>query len=800
MTKTTYKFLSQPRRVVEDRRFVAGKGHYVADYDQAGMLHIALLPCHQPAAKIDSIDTSAALAMPGVIDVVTGAELAAAIDPLMNGLDTPQVRRYPLAVGQVRYAGEWVCAVVAESRAIAEDALEKIRLETTALPFVLDAEQALQNDSPPVHPDHKSNVLLDKKFVWGPVDEDFAAADHELSFSVTWGRNSTVPIETFGVVAEWNAWEQILDVRASVQMPKYADQIARTLGLSGNQIRVHYDIDVGGSYGVKRGIKHAVLTGYLARKLHRPVRLIEDRLENMRAGDAHGPDRKFDVSVAFDKDGTVRAMKMRALDNAGAYAGRAPFQLGKPIGAIVGPYRIGSVAYHALSVTTNKAAQEAVRGFGQAPTNYALETAMDRVATFLDMDRLVLRRHNLIKADEFPYLIPSGSTYDSGDYHTVIDKVLTAADYPKLVAECDRLRQSGMMAGIGIAACLEPSGGNASFEPLLNDANKTTTWMESCQLNIDALGTVTARIHTTSSGQGHETLVSTIVGEVLDLAPDDIRVTRPNSLESLPGNSPVGSRMAIMLGGAAARAAEKLKSKIITIAAHRLGCDAASLDYKAGDVHAADGRKVPFSDIIEAAHRQIHKLPDGMEPGLASFDIMQVPTGGTLPENGKVQMYPCYSFEFHLTFVVFDPIIGKPEIRAYYIGHDCGTVINPAIVSGMTYGGIAHGIGAALFEEFAYDDSGQLMTQSFLDYLMPSSHEVPDIQIVKHSTPSPYTVFGQKGSGESGYLGAPAAIASAINNAVAAHGICFSKLPIRISAISDAIATATTPGNTNAVK
>ena len=791
MRDKKYRFLSQPRRVVEDRRFVAGKGQYIADYDHADMAHVALMPCHLPAARIDAIDASAALDMPGVIDVVTGAELVAAIDPLMNGLDTPKVRRYPLAVGQVRYAGEWVCAVIAESRAIAEDAIEHIRLETTALPFVLDPEQALRDDSPLVHPDHNSNVLLDKKFVWGPVDDDFAAADHQLNFCVTWGRNSTVPIETFGVVAEWNAWEQMLDIRASVQMPKYADQIARALGLAGNQVRVHYDIDVGGSYGVKRGIKHAVLIGYLARKLHRPVRLIEDRLENMRAGDAHGPERKFDVSVAFDKDGTVRSMKMRALDNAGAYAGRAPFQLGKPIGAIVGPYRIGSVAYQAISVTTNKAAQEAVRGFGQAPTNYALETAMDRVAAFLDIDRLALRQHNLIKADEFPYLIPSGSTYDSGDYHTVIDKVLAAADYQKLVATCNQLRKDGMMAGIGIAACLEPSGGNSSFEPLLNETNQTTTWMESCQINIDALGTVIARIHTTSSGQGHETLVSTVIGEVLGIDPDSIRVVRPNSLESLPGNSPVGSRMAIMLGGAAARAAEKLKAKIIAIAAHQLHCDAASIHYQGGHMLSADGRQISWSDIIELTHRQFHRLPDGMDPGLASFDIMQVPTGGDLPKDGKVHMYPCYSFEFHLALVAFDPIIGKPEIRSYTIGHDCGTVINPAIVCGMTYGGIAHGIGAALLEEFAYDESGQLMTQSFLDYLMPSSHEVPDIQLVKHCTPSPHTVFGQKGSGESGYLGAPAAISSAINHAVAGLDISFDKLPIRMSVISDEIAAAT---------
>ena len=790
MANTNWKFLSRHRRPVEDRRFVAGRGTYVADLERPGMLHVAPLASHHPAAIINSIDTSAALAVPGVIDVITGAEIGKAIQPLMNGLDTPHVRRFPLAVDRVRYAGEWVCAVVAESRAIAEDALEKIIVDVTPQPFVLEAEEALDPASPPVHPEHGSNVLLDKKFVWGPVDDDFAAAAHSLSFSVTWGRNSTVPIETFGVIAEWNGWDAMLDIWASVQMPKYADQISRCLGLAGNAVRVHYDVDVGGSYGVKRGIKHATLVGYIARKLGRPVRFIEDRLENMRAGDAHGPERKFDIDVAFDGDGTIRSMKMRALDNAGAYAGRAPFQLGKPIGAIVGPYQINSVAYHALSVTSNKTVQEAVRGFGQSPTNYALETALDRVAAFLQMDRLALRQHNLIRAEQFPYLIPSGSTYDSGDYHTVIEKTLAAADYPALVAERDRLRDAGMMAGIGIAACLEPSGGNSSFEPLLNEANKTSTWMESCQINVDALGTVIARIHTTSSGQGHETLVSTVLGEILQIDPDKIRVTRPNSLESLPGNSPVGSRMAIMLGGAAARAAEKLKDKIIAIAAHHLGMAADQLTYDGGDVRAADGRLCKWNDVVELAHRQFHNLPDGMDPGLAAFDIMQVPTGDALPVDGKVQMYPCYSFEFHLVLVAFDPVIGRPDIRSYTIGHDCGTVINPAIVSGMTYGGIAHGIGAALFEEFAYDANGQLMTQSFLDYLMPSSHEVPAISVVKHCTPSPHTVFGQKGSGESGYLGAPAAISGAINDAVAGLDIRFEKLPIRMSAISDAIASA----------
>ena len=217
-----------------------------------------------------------------------------------------------------------------------------------------------------------------ENFVWGEVEEDFAASTHTVSARVKWGRSATVPIETFGVVASWDPWREMLDVWASIQMPKYPDQIARALRIPATSVRVHHDVDVGGSYGVKRGIKHTVLVGYLSRRLGFPVRLIEDRLENMRGGDAHGPERLFDVTMAFDDDGIMRSMKMRALDNVGAYAGRSPFQLGKPIGAIVGPYRIKSVQYHAIAVTTNKTVQEAVRGFGQGPTNYAIERGSRR--------------------------------------------------------------------------------------------------------------------------------------------------------------------------------------------------------------------------------------------------------------------------------------------------------------------------------------------------------------------------------------------------------------------------------------
>jgi 2-furoyl-CoA dehydrogenase large subunit len=798
MSARAFRYVSTDRRVREDRRFVAGKGRFAADIALAGTRHVALVSCPHPAARIVAIDKRAALAAPGVHYVLDGRELAAATEPLPSGLDTPNVQRRPLAAEVARYAGEWVAAVVADTRALAEDAAELVRVEYELLPFVLDGEAAYAPDSPPVHPGHGSNVLLDRDFVWGDVEKDFAESPHRLAHRVKWGRSATVPVETFSVVAGWDPWREILDVYASVQMPKYPDQLSTVLRLPMTSVRVHYDVDVGGSYGVKRGIKHATLVGYLARRLGFPVRLVEDRLENMRGGDMHGPERQFDVEVAFDDNGIIRSMKMRALDNVGAYAGRSPFQLGKPIGAIVGPYRIRSVQYRAIAVTSNKTVQEAVRAFGQSPTNYAIERTIDEVANRLNLDRLEVRRRNLIRREEFPYTIPSGTTYDSGDYHTVIDKVLARAPYRDLIAERDRLRGQGLLAGIGVAACLEPNGGNSSFEPLLNPKITTTTWMEGCRVAIEATGAVSATVNTTSAGQGHETLVATAVGEVLEVNPDIIRVIRPDSINAMPSNSPVGSRMAVMLGGAAFHAAQKLKDKLLAIGAHDLGLPVERAVYNEGNVfeRAAPQNRRSWQQLVAIAHRNFHLLPKGFEPGLNASHILQVPTGGKLPTpDGRVQMYPCFSFEFHLMLMTIDPDLGKPEIRKYLVGHDCGTVINPKIVRGMTMGGIAHGIGAALYEEFAYNADGQLLAQSFMDYLLPSSHEVPPVEIVEHCTPSPHTVFGQKGSGESGYLGAPAAVASAVNDAVRPLGIVINRLPIKVAALGDLIAAARSTGS-----
>jgi len=783
MAENKFKYIGRERRTKEDKRFVLGAGKYVADIALPGCLHIAVVRSPHPCARIVAIRTEKALAMPGVHYVLTGAELEEYTKPLQQYLDTPNVRWYSLAVERTRYSGEWVAAVVADSRYLAEDAVEMVEVDYQPLPFVIDPDQALLADAVAVHPKHGSNVIYRRTFTWGAVADDFAKAEHTLAFRTRWHRSATVPLETFGVVAEWGPGQDILDVWASIQMPQYVEQIAAALKMPQNNIRVHYDVDVGGSYGVKRGIKHTVMVCYLALKLGRPVRFIEDRLDNMSGGDMHGPDRSFDMQVAFDKTGRINSLKIRVLDDVGAYPGRSPLQLGKPIGAIVGPYRIGSVEYEAISVTTNKTGQVAVRGFGQSPTNVAIETAIERVAAYLGMDRLAVRRLNFIRPEDFPYLIPSGTTYDSGNYPAVLDKALNLADYTRLLERRDALRASGVAAGIGIATCLEPGGGNSAFEGLLNPANESTTFLEAVMLKVDRNGTVTAVINTTTSGQGHETLVSLVVGEELGRDPDQIRVVHSDSLNGLWTHSPVGSRMAIMMGGAAAGAAKKLKRDLLKIAAHNLGAPEDALVYESGTVFLASdpAKKLTWEQLVIIAHRQYQKMPAGMEPALQSTFVLEVPSGGNLPTpDGRIQMYPCHSFQAHIALVSIDMGTGKPTIIDYVIAHDCGTVINPAIVKGMICGGAAHGIGAAFYERFAYDEGGQLLSQTFMDYLLPSVHEVPEIRMAEHCTPSPLTSHGQKGVGEGGYLGTPAAMASAVNDALAPQGKTLDTLPMRI--------------------
>jgi 2-furoyl-CoA dehydrogenase large subunit len=775
--------------VREDRKFVAGAGTFVADITPPRTVHVGLVTSPHAHARILGVDTAQALAAPGVVAVLTGPELAAKTGPLRQYLDLPGVEWRPLAVDTVRYAGEWVAAVVATSRALAEDAAELVDVDYEPLPAVLDPEAALRQDAPVVHLEHGSNKFTERHFVWGDVDGDFAAAHGAVKLRVRWNRNSTVPLETFGVVASWSAERSLLDVWASVQMPQFPEQIAQSLGVPLNQVRVHFDVDVGGSFGTKRGIKHAVLVGYLSLLLNRPVKFIEDRAENMHGGDFHGPDRIFDVEVGYTPDGIMTTMRMSVIDDEGAYAGRSPLQLAKPIGSLVGPYRIRSAAYDVYAVCTNKTGQVAVRGFGQSPTNYAIESAVDAIAERLGMDRIEIRRRNFIRSDEFPYRIPTGTSYDSGNYEGVVDQLLSVGKVEQLVRRRDELRAAGVLAGIGYATCLEPGGGNAIFENLMNPKSDKTTFPESCRLRVDGHGNITAIIALSSSGQGHDTLVARLVGREMECDPDDVAVIRADSLSGMPSQSPIGSRMAILLGAAVRGAADILKAKLVRIGAHNLGAEPEDVAYRDQQVSLVDDPSLSlgWDDLVGIAHRRYHLLPTGMEPGLEAVYVAQVPGGGKLADQQLVQMYPTFSFEAHMVLVTVDEGTGVTHIEDYTCAHDCGTVITPAIVNGMLYGGIAHGIGVALYERFAFTDDGQPLTQSFMDYLLPGAHEVPHITLTELCTPSPLTSLGQKGVGEAGYMGAPAAVASAVNDALSAVGGHLSSLPMAPSDVWSAI-------------
>jgi CO/xanthine dehydrogenase Mo-binding subunit len=322
-----------------------------------------------------------------------------------------------------------------------------------------------------------------------------------------------------------------------------------------------------------------------------------------------------------------------------------------------------------------------------------------------------------------------------------------------------------------VATCLEPSGGNAIFEHIMNPASSKTTFPEGCRLRVDADGEVTVVISISSAGQGHETMVATLAGEELGRDPDSIRVVRADSLAGMPSQSPVGSRMTIVLGEAVRGAAAELKRKLCRIGAHNLGVPAGEVEYRGGAVVDPSGKRLAWSELADIALRKQHLMPPGEQPGLEAVHVAHTPRSGELARpDGGVQIYPCTSFEAHLVLAAIDPETGVVDLDRYYLAHDCGTVINPDVVRGMLLGGTAHGIGAALYEQFAYSGDGQPLTQSFLDYLLPSTHEVPAIVDGEHCTPSPFTTFGQKGAGEAGYMGAPAAVASAVNDALAGRG------------------------------
>lgn len=774
-------YLGRPFPVQEDIRFVAGRGRYVGDLSLPRMLHLAVVPAPVAHARIEALHTGEAEAAPGVVRVITGAELRERIEPVPQNLDVPGIVWYPLAVDKVRFAGEWLAAVVAESRAQAEDAAELVYGEFSELPVLVDPEDAIKADAPAIHEAHGSNIAWENHFTWGPVDEYFAAADQTFRYRYRWGRHAGVPLETFGTVATLDMSGELLEVWASHQTPNLQGEIARVLRRPQSSVRVHQDLDVGGSYGSKRGNKQVHLTSFAAIACGRPVRFIEDRTENMVAGDAHGPDRIFDIALAVMNDGEIRALDIDMIDDVGAYVGRGPLQMSKPTTAVVGPYLVEAVRYGGKAVVTNKTNQAPFRGFGQACHNFILERSIDRVARSLGLSRTGIRERNYIQPDQFPYRICSGATYDSGNFPGALAKMSDLVDLPSLQEEKEQARRQGKLLGVGIAGCLEPSGGNQAIFSFINEKSVGMA-PETARIQVDAQGDVIATIGFQSTGQSHESMVRQILCHELGVEPGSVRVQRGDSLAGITGTTPLGSRMTMMLTRALVIASGKIRGKLTQLAAFNLGVEPGEIE-RDGTVYAVasdPARCLSMKDLAHIAyHRQV-QIPPGLEPAIVESGTSTVPGGGRgLDKDKRLHAgFPSVAFSVHVPVVEIDPDTFQVRIRDYYVVHDCGTVINPLVVEGMVYGGIAHGIGGALFEKFAYDEAGQLVASSFMDYLMPTAAEMPPIRVAEQVTPSPLHPYGAKGTGEGGYMTAPAAIASAVEDALTPLGVEIDEIPM----------------------
>ncbi|MBV9581057.1 MAG: xanthine dehydrogenase family protein molybdopterin-binding subunit, partial [Chloroflexi bacterium] len=544
-------YIGQPLPVVEDRRFVRGRGRYINDLELPGMLHVAVVPAPVAHARLLSVDVSRALDQPGVVTAFTGGEITRWMDPIpQEFMQLPDVHWYPLATDKIRVAGEWLAAVVATSRAEAEDAAEAVTYEYEALPPIVDPEDALRPDAPLLHANLPSNVAAHQSQTFGDVDGAFARAERVFEYRYRWHRHSGVPLETFGCVAASRA-DGSLDIWASQQNPGIQQEMMDNLRLP--SARVHMDVDIGGSYGSKRGKKQMYIAAVAALMTGRPVKFMEDRVENLVAGDNHGSDRIYTTRVAVTDDGILEALDIHVIEDVGAYGGRVTIR--KPVTALNGPYRIPYIRYSGDLVFTCKTNQVPFRGNGQAPHNFMLERTMDLLARDLGIDRVELRLKNYIHRDEFPYQTPSGSVYDSGNYEGAMERLLTASDYAGLRREQAELRDEGRLVGIGIAGCLEPSG-------------TPTGGPEGARIEIDQRGRVIVTIGFQSAGQSHETMVSQIVCDELGVDPGDVLVERQSGMGGIVGGATTGSRMTLMLGGALHLAAGKVRAKLRRLAAH----------------------------------------------------------------------------------------------------------------------------------------------------------------------------------------------------------------------------------------
>ena len=780
----------------EDAALLSGRGRYADDLPvPAGTLHAHVIRSPHAHADIARIDASRALAQPGVWAVVTGADVKALSDPFLIALKAP-VHQWSLAVERVRYVGEPVALVVADSRYVAEDAAELVRIEYAERPAVVDPLKARESTAPLLHADTKSNEISVRQFSYGDTGAAFAAADARVRMVTDYPRLSFTPMECYVVVAQYKPTDGSYDVLANFQGPFSTHPVmAKALRVPGTKFRVRIPPDSGGSFGIKLSVfPYMVLAAIAARITGRPVKWVEDRIEHLVAAST-GPNRITEIEAAVTREGRILALKLDQLEDYGAYL-RAPMPgpLYRMHGCVTGAYDIPNVDVTNRVVLTNKMPASLIRGFGGPQLYLAIERLVQRIACELKLDPLEIIRRNLIPSEKFPYRTAAGALYDSGDYARAIDTTVGDGRLAELKRRREEARAAGRYYGIGFACVVEPGMSNMGYLSTLLTADARARAgpkngaVSMATVNIDPLGAVSVTADVTVQGQGHETVLSQIVADELGLLPDDIAVTLEIDTAKDPWSIAAGTYSCRFTPGtavAAQMAARQVRDKLAGIAAKQLNTLPDDIEFAGGAVRSRRNpdNAMPFGRVAGTAHWSPVMLPEGMAPSLRETGVWSPQELEPPTSDDRINTSLTYGFVFDMCGVEIDPSTYQVRVDRYVSMHDAGRILNPLIADGQIYGAFAQGIAAALYEEFVSDDNGNFLAGTFADYLVPTVSEIPKVELLHQETPSPLTPLGAKGLAEGNCMSVPACVANAVADALDVKDISLPITPRRIHAL-----------------
>lgn len=728
-------------------------------------------------ARIVAVDVTAALAVPGVVGVLTGPDVAELSRPFPSAIGR-NVEHWAAAVDRVRYVGEPVAVVVARDRYVAEDAAELVAVEYEPLPVAASLEAAMAADAPVLHEAAGGNVVSDRRFSYGDAGGRLRDADLVVRRRFRHPRSSCTPVEGLGVICHWDAAAGSVTAWSNFQGPFTLHGVAAAaLGLPAGRLRLVSPPDSGGSFGVKAAVfTSVVLMALASRRFGVPVRWTEDRVEHLLAS-SMATERLSAVEAGFSSSGELVALRLDLVDDVGAYV-RAPepATLYRMHGCITGPYRVADVDVRSRVVVTNRCPTGLNRGFGGPQLSFALERTMVIAAARLGLDPADVVRKNLVPASAMPYRAAGGGVYDSGDYEACLDEALKLANYEALRREQRQAGPESRRIGVGIACVVEPSASNMGYITLVDPAERRAATLpkdgnaETVAISMDPGGGVSVSFTSTPQGQGHRTVAAGIVADGLGVRPEDVIVhpgadTSARAFTVSSGN--YSSRFAVTVAGAVHGAALQLAERVRAVAADMLECAPQDVELAGGSarVVGTPDRSVSLRRVAGAAHWDPAGLPDGVD-GLSLTTTFSVPGLDAPAPDDTVNSSAAYGFLADVAVVEVDTDTGEVRVRDYVTVHDAGRVLHPGLAEGQVLGGLAHGLGAALLERHVYDDAGNLLTTTFVDYPTPTATELPRPTTVMVESASAVTPLGAKGLGEGTTMTAPAAIANAVADAL----------------------------------